>query len=356
MKLSKSSQANVEQFMENRMAVDAIGKALSRAKSYGFTNAERQPLIIQKLKIANAYKESKERILTDFVNCNVMELTENWYAILCLNGSKKDILVCPLNKKNLADIQHDFITGKLKPQSEYGQFIKQNTNHKALDQYKIDTFKVADKIMEEFLDCICTITRNKQEYSLTSHCLRRWNERVYENDEKLNKDTRKNAVGDLAKSFAESQLVYENSDGRFFFNKEDVIFFVVSQDNSVVTLWKSKFGFSCEDIDRVTTLMQLDYINQIQKEFYAYKEECDKEVERLKEEENSYINSVHYLEEQIESLINLKNKIQAKREQLGQHISEVKNSITGKYKILKKEESLLFKPHKMVTDVNEEED
>lgn len=354
MKIPKVCESKAELFMTCRKNNDAINKAVAKAKTLGFTNSECQPLIIEKMRIGTEFEEVKQKIMNEFLKCNIVELIDSWYAIICQEeNGKQDILVIPFIPDNLQQIAFDFVKNKAKAKNEYDQFIKANMNHESLDRYKIEILRRQDYYLKTFFSCTDKVIRDGVEHSITAHCIRRWNERIRQASDDVCKENREEIVKELSYSFTHSLPVYQNDDGQFFLNKDDMVFFVVGNDNSILSLWRNKFGFSCTEIDKIATLMQLEHTNNVKKEFCEYQNKQNKVIAELEQQKKNRRETLKYLTEQIETLIALKNKKIDEQQNIGEQIAQIKTDINKKRMNLLKEEALLFKPHRMVTDEEE---
>ena len=352
MKFTKIPMQELQSFMDSRKMQDAINKALSKAKSYGMSEQECQPLIIQKLKVANEFKQKKNYIISCCIDSNLVDFGGNWYGIICTNGKQNDLIVHPLVSNTLDQIYVDFVSERVKRKDEYDTFIKENTDFGTLDEYKNDILRLRDKVIFDFFNCADSLIKNNKEYKLTSHCMRRWRERIEPHIEKMNVENHELVVEGITKSFQRSQFVYLGDDEncRFFLDREEMIFFVVSMDNIIMSLWRNDFGFSDKKINAIATSMQLENVQKFRDEYEDYKLQKWLEVDYLKSERN-YINSdIDEINKQIEQLISARTELRNRDEEIRNEISAVQSNVNDKHVALLREESFIFKAHKVVME------
>lgn len=350
MKFTKIPTKDLQSFMESRKMQDAINKALSKAKSYGMSEQECQPLIIQKLKIVNEFKQNKNYIISCCIDSNLVDFGNNWYGIVCSNGKQNDLIVHPLVSNTLNQIYVDFVSERIKKKEEYDSFIKANTDFGTLDEYKNEILRLRDKLIFDFFNCADSITKDNKEYKLTSHCMRRWRERIEPHIETMNVENHELVVDGITKSFQRSEFVYLGDDEncKFFLDKEEMIFFVVSMDNIIMSLWRNDFGFTDKKINAVATLMQLENVQKLRNEYEDYKFNKWLEIDYMKSE-RSYISSdIDEINRQIEELTKQRTSLREKDEEIRNNITSIQNDVNEKHVALLHEESFIFKSHKVV--------
>ena len=349
-KFAKIPIKDINAFVDIRKQNDAINKAITKAKSYGMSESECQTLTLKKLKIAQEYKDIKDKVMFGCIDSNLIDFGDNWYGILCSVNRKNELIVHPLVSNCLEEIQIDFNNSRLKPREEYDSIIKNNTDFESLNSYKNDVMRMRDSMLFEFLDCTDIIYKDDVCYNLTSHCMRRWNERIRHSKDKVTIETHEEIVNEIANAFEKSEYVYQGDDenSRFFMNKEYNIMFVVTIDNIIMTLWRNNFGFTNEEINRTATIMQLDNVIEYRKQYNEFKESQFEIISKLESDKEICKKSIFDIEEQIARLVDEKNEIKHSEREISQQINDVKSAINERHVNLLREENFIFKACKFV--------
>ena len=233
-----------EDFMNARLKYDAVQKAIKKAEILRLSPIECQPLFAEKYKLQDDFKTKKEKVIAAQIN-NIVNLNDGWYGILYKNGKKTEMLVSPLNSEHLDSIKIDFTTDRLKERDEYTQFVNDNFNQTILNKYMNKVQRKADEYLKQFFDCQDTIRKNDKTYFLTYHCIKRWNERVNNSNDKFDVNQRQEIVSNIESSFKKSNCVYymEETETEYYLNQEDMVLFVITNDDVIATLWVNNFGF-----------------------------------------------------------------------------------------------------------------
>jgi len=349
-KFAKVPIKDIRNFMELRKQNDAINKAITKAKSYGISDSECQTLILKKLKIAQDFKEQKEKLIRACIDTNLIDLENNWYGVLCGINRKNELIVHPLVSNCLESIQIDFTNTRLKDRDEFDSILKNNTDLNAIEVYRNDILRLRDAMLYEFFDCTDSIEKDGETFRITSHCMRRWNERIRHAKEKVQIDTHEEVVNEITQAFVNSNFAYQADDenSRFFVNRENGIFFVVSVDNVIMTLWKNDFGFTNDEINRIATLMQLDNVIKYRQEYNEYKDSQAETLSQLENDKAVCKNAINDIDNQIARLIEEKNDIRMNEKNINQQISDIKASINEKHVDLLREENYILKAYKFV--------
>lgn len=351
-KFAKISSKTLEDFWEARFLHDAINKAINKAKLLGFTEANCQPLIIEKLKVAKDFKDSTQEILDSCMNSNLVKFNESWYGIVCMIGKKASLMVCPLHPEHLDEIYIDFSSDKAKLKEEHSQFIKDNMNREVLDDYKNKIVRKQDEILNKFFDCTDHLIKEKQKFLITSHCIQRWDERIKHGNGKFKNDKRKGIVNSIIKSFLKAKFVYssESIGSNFYLDKDNMVFYAVSDDNIILTLWKNDYGFTDEKINNITTMLQLKYITECQKKLYKAKHKVENVILEKKNRKCDLDLDISTLDGQIEALNKQKQLMIEEKNKISQEIANNEDIVFEYQRQLQHEESLIFKSHKTVNE------
>ena len=345
---------DLDDTMDCKLKNDSINKALVHAKALQFTDSDCMPLTMEKMKLVQEYLELKDKVMNSCVNTNIIKFNEFWFGILCKKNNKNELIVKPLNEEYVNSIKIDFVSNKVKSKDEYDPFIDANLNQEEHKRYVHKVLRQADEYLKQFFKCENTVNKNGNVFYITSHCIKRWEERVNNNNYKANRDKRVSIVDDLSQSFVHSIEVYssisDNITTRFFLNINDMVFFAVTVDNVILTLWKNSFGFSDDAINAQATIMQLEYVKKLSEEFKKLKEEHCAFIIWKKNDLEIVTDNINNLQNQIEELNVRKNELESKAEGLKNEINESRKTLKEFNKKLKKEESLIFKQHKILKD------
>ena len=160
-----------------------------------------------------------------------------------------------------------------------------------------------------------------------------------------------------SKSFVQSKLVYykEETGSYYYLNYEDLILYVVTEDNIIATLWKNEFGFSSDEINRQITLLQLEKIQKTKNKFDKIKYKINKNISDCDREINDYQNKIKNVEKQINDLLEQKNDLIEQQNEVKDKNMLLKQNLNDEYQILQKEENFILKPHRLVTVDDKEE-
>lgn len=269
---------------------------------------------------------------------------------------KTEMLVSPLNSEHLDSIKIDFTTDRLKERDEYTQFVNDNFNQTILNKYMNKVQRKADEYLKQFFDCQDTIRKNDKTYFLTYHCIKRWNERVNNSNDKFDVNQRKEIVSNIESSFKKSNCVYymEETETEYYLNQEDMVLFVITNDDVIATLWVNNFGFSDKEINKVITLMQLQKIKSVRDNYNIIKKEYNNDIQMLHEDEQIFTNQLFDVNEQIKFLVKQRNELQNKKDEIQEKILKRRTELNKEYLKLQHEENIIFKPQKLVS-VDEEQ-
>ena len=344
-----------EDFMNARLKYDAVQKAIKKAEILRLSPIECQPLFAEKYKLQDDFKAKKEKVIAAQIN-NIVNLNDGWYGILYKNGKKTEMLVSPLNSEHLDSIKIDFTTDRLKERDEYTQFVNDNFNQTILNKYMNKVQRKADEYLKQFFDCQDTIRKNDKTYFLTYHCIKRWNERVNNSNDKFDVNQRKEIVSNIESSFKKSNCVYymEETETEYYLNQEDMVLFVITNDDVIATLWVNNFGFSDKEINKVITLMQLQKIKSARDNYNIIKKEYNNDIQMLHEDEQIFANQLFDVNEQIKFLVKQRNELQDKKDEIQEKILKRRTELNKEYLKLQHEENIIFKPQKLVS-VDEEQ-
>ena len=343
-------QIAIKDFMESRFLYDAMTKAIARAKGYRLSATEYYPLSAELYKLSEDYKTKKDLIIASQTT-NVVDLGNGWIGLLYKKGKKTDICINPLTTNGIEDITIDFVTDRLQEKDEYDQFIHDHFNQEVLAKYKNDVLRKADEYLFQFFQYDDKINKNGTQYFLTLHCITRWDERINNGNGKIDANKRKDIVKDIVKSFVQSKLVYykEETGSYYYLNYEDLILYVVTEDNIIATLWKNEFGFSSDEINRQITLLQLEKIQKTKNKFDKIKYKINKNISDCDREINDYQNKIKNIEKQINDLLEQKNDLIEQQNEVKDKNMLLKQNLNDEYQILQKEENFILKPHRLVT-------
>ena len=344
----------LDKFFTAKFNFDSIEKALSHARALQYTDQDCQMLIIERIKYMKEYQSLKDQIINGCVSNNIVRINDNWFGILCRRSNKNELLVHPLYDTNIPSITLDFSSSKAKYKDEYDKFIEDNTNNEELAKYTNKVSRKADELLNQFFDCENSVVKNGVTFYLTAHCIQRWAQRINGVEQKITLKNRDKIVNELSKSFQQSIEVYssinENFITRFFLNFKDMIFFAVSSDHVILSLWKNSFGFSDDNINAQATIMQLQYIKKIAEEYQSMYLKHSNYVMQKKNELEALNQEMKNLETQIMALQQQQSKYQESHESIKMEINSNRKLLKEMLKKLKREESLIFKQHRMIFD------
>lgn len=353
---AKISKKTIDDYWEARFLHDAINKAINKAKTLGFTEENCQPLIIEKLKIAKDYKDCTQEMIDSCISSNIIRINEDWYGIICMAGKKPTMIVYPLHQERINEIYVDFSFDKAKSREDYTQFVKDNMNHEVLNDYKNKVFRKQDEILNKFFNCTDHLDKNGKTFLITSHCIQRWDERIEKGDGRFQNEKRAEIVNRLMKSFKNAKFVYTSDSigSNFYLDKNNMIFYAVSDDNIILTLWKNEYGFSDTKINNITTMLQLEYIKGCQNKLEKLRKKYDKVISSKEQEKEILLTNIELVNKKIEELLKQKEDLTAQKKALSDNIIQDKNVVFEHERKLKYEESLIFKNHKMVGECEKE--
>lgn len=351
-RFAKISQKELDEFLEARLIYTGTNKAIAQAKVLGFNDSDCQTLVIEKLKRLKTYQDISDSIINQSIKTNVVKFNDKWYGIICMSKNHKDMMVNPLTHTNIKSIVIDFVNTRAKSRDEYEQFVKDNLDKEELECYKNKVLRKKDEILKEFLNCTNNITKNNKTYIITQHCILRWEERINNNEtKKIHNKKRENIIYNIDLSFQRSMLVYENKteETKFYLDKKLMIFFVVSSNNVIMSLWRNDYGFTDTKINDMATFMQLEYIKLNQKKYDKNLIQYNKKINELKLNENEIRTDIDKISLQINDLTEQKNKMVEIKNTIIDNIKNVNDFICEEQKSLSKEESLVFRAHKKIS-------
>lgn len=352
MKVTKPSEKEVTRFFEARIAKDAISKTLDKAKSLHLTESECQPIIFKRFQLEKDFFDLKQDLIAkSIINSNLIDFQNGWYGIIAQNKDKTELLVSPLTNINVDDFICDFNVGTVKSKQEYSNLMVGKIDSNALADYKTLVFRKQDEFLKEFFNCENKIIKNDEEFLLTSHCIRRWKERIVKNSDSMTMDLRKQFVEEISQSFKNAKFTYLGSGGdKYFLDEDNMAFFVVTVDNVIATLWRNTYQFPTMEIDKVCTLMILSHLQKKKAEFEEFQKQENEKIDSLCVTIQNQQEEIDDIDRQISDLWAKKSDCVKKQEELKQQIKEYQDGINNVRNDLRKEESLLFKPHKVVLD------
>jgi len=341
----------LNRFLDAKLEFDSVEKALSRAKALRFNDQDCNTLVIERMKCMKEYQSLKDTMIHSFSNTNVVKISDDWYGILC---KKNELLVQPLKQGSINSIALDFATEKVKSKDEYAKFIEENVNNDELNRYTNKVLRKADELLNKFFNCENSIKKGNNTYFLTAHCIKRWEERINNSNKKITIKSREKIVEDLSKSFSQAIEVYsnvtENFETKFFLNFDDMIFFAVTGDNIILSLWKNTFGFSNDSINKKATLMQLEYVKDISRTYKLLNDKHSFFVKKKKNDLELLNKKIEDINNQINDLLKEKENVTSQHNSIKAEINSSRKVLKDALKSLKKEEALIFRQHKTLNE------
>ena len=146
----------------------------------------------------------------------------------------------------------------------------------------------------------------------------------------------------------------EETETEYYLNQEDMVLFVITNDDVIATLWVNNFGFSDKEINKVITLMQLQKIKSVRDNYNIIKKEYNNDIQMLHEDEQIFTNQLFDVNEQIKFLVKQRNELQNKKDEIQEKILKRRTELNKEYLKLQHEENIIFKPQKLVS-VDEEQ-
>lgn len=351
MKVTKLSEKEVSRFFEARMNRDAISKTLQKAKSLHMTESECQPIILKRFQLEKEFMEIKQELISKaIINSNLIDFQNGWYGIVIQNKKSVDIMTSPLKEINVDDFICDFNVESSKTRQEYSQLMAGKIDFDILEKYQDNVFRKQDEYLKEFFGCENSIEKDDKTFFLTSHCIKRWKERIKKNDDEMTIELRKNISEEIHQAFVNAELVYQNNTGDYYLDKNTMAFFVVSLDNVIITLWRNTYNFPSDEINNACTLMILEHLKEKQKEFIRHENEKEQNLLELNQHIKEKDEEIEAVQQEINVLLAKKKSLEECKKVYLEGIECVHEVFNKACCEMKEEENLLFKPHKVVCD------
>ena len=336
------------QLFDAKLTLSAINLAIKNARNLNFDASKMARLISYKTKIYNDKKSLEFNALADLVTKDVDMLSNGWMAIAYYKDNNKrsarQLFLTPLKNMSVSEVV-DILNknqNNISPQKLFKNYI----DDQQINIYRLQVNNKAVSLLQSII-----MEDSKQEYEeiITAHAFKRWCERILNN---LNANTlsvseRKKVLQDIHKDFSSAKLKYSQQETSkdFYLNEESMIIYCVKK-NTIISIWKNDFGFSCNDINASITLKQFEYINQKQKNVEIESNNLLTEISNIENDISSQETSLLQLKEELSLL---KEKIKDKEQDIQleqEQIKELKEQINQAKKDLVKEENILFKKFK----------
>lgn len=349
MKFEKISQKILDDFWNARIVNDATNKAIEKAQRMGFKKSDYQSLIAEKLRSSMTFKQKKDEIESAILVSNLVQFNEHWFGILCDSGKHAELLVYPLITDNLKQIYVEPSFQSLPKQTQLQDFLNTNMDRDALYEYKNLVLRKQDELLNNCLSYVNTVRRKDQTYYLSSHCLRRWNERIHTVSKKVDNNGWNKIAAELEKSFARATYMYTSDfhNGNLYLDRKRMVFYIVGDDNVIITLWKKQFGFS-KKVDDECAWMQLKVMKEKQKRFYATRERLKKKIGDIEEKQKRAKYRMELLNSSAESLSKRQATMQSSIDMLGAEIEKYQNELNQAEQSLIHDEDIIFKNSQIV--------
>ena len=336
------------QLFEAKLTLSAINLAMRNAKSLDFDSSKMARLTSYKTKIYNDKKALEFNALSELVTQDVDLLSNGWMAIAYYKDNNKNsarqLFLTPL--KNISVSEAIDVLNKNQNNISPQKLFKNYIDEQQINIYRLQVNNKAVSLLQSII-----MEESKQQYKeiITAHAFKRWCERILNNldSNSLSISERKKVLQDIHKDFSSAKLKYSQKETSkdFYLNEDSMIIYCVKK-NTIISIWKNDFGFSCDDINASITLKQFEYINKKQNDVEEENNNLSTEISNIEE---TISNQKTILAQLKEELFLLKEKIEDKEQdiQLGQEqIKELKNKINQSKKDLMKEENILFKKFK----------
>lgn len=336
------------QLFEAKLTLSAINLAMRNAKSLDFDSSKMARLASYKTKIYNDKKALEFNALSELVTQDVDLLSNGWMAIAYYKDNNKNsarqLFLTPL--KNISVSEAIDVLNKNQNNISPQKLFKNYIDEQQINIYRLQVNNKAVSLLQSII-----MEESKQQYKeiITAHAFKRWCERILNNldSNSLSISERKKVLQDIHKDFSSAKLKYSQKETSkdFYLNEDSMIIYCVKK-NTIISIWKNDFGFSCDDINASITLKQFEYINKKQNDVEEENNNLSTEISNIEE---TISNQKTILAQLKEELFLLKEKIEDKEQdiQLGkEQVKELQNKINQSKKDLMKEENILFKKFK----------
>lgn len=349
-------RARLDKFMHARFMYDSINKAITKAGLLGFDDADCQPLVIEKLKNLQIYKSMCGSI-TSTASTNVVQFDEHWFGIICQGRGQLELLVYPLKPGSIDSIVLNFAVDRVRQRADYTEFIHANVDAEVLDAYKLTVTREQDAILARVLGCENVVNRGSRRYMITTHCLRRWLERVDGVQPQLNTVNRPVIIKQMTTSFRRATSVYTYIDGSttFYLDRVKMIFYAVSPDDVILSLWVNSYGFSDQAINDTATMLQLANVRRRRLAYDDVADDVDGKLAVVENDVSLVLDRLADVDAELAALTETRRQLTTTADELRAKAGDITSVKTAELAKLRAEENLLFKNHRrlMGSDVND---
>ena len=356
--LDKISETVANQLFEAKLNLSAINLAIRNAKSLNFNSSQMARLSSYKAKMFSEKKTVEFNALAELVTKNVDKLSNGWMAIAYYkeNNNKKtsrQLFLTPLEDNISVSDVIDTLNKNQNNSNNPQLLFKKYIDDSKINLYRLQVNNKAISILQSII-----MENNKQSYEeiITAHAFSRWCERILNrlDTDNLSIEERKEILQSIHKDFSHATLKYSQKDTEkdFYLNEDSMIIYCV-KNNTIISIWKNDFGFSCEEINASITLKQFDYLNKKQKEVEEEDENLDKEIFTIKGNIDTQKLELTQLKEELHSLKERIKKWEQNIQDKEEEIVDLQNKKNQVQKELIKEENILFtkfKPEALVED------
>lgn len=346
-----SEQARLDKFMTARFMHDSINRALAKAKTLGFSDADCQPIVIEKLKNLQIYKDMLSLITTSALT-NVVRFGEGWFGIICVTRGKPDLIVYPFKPEVIDNLEVNFAVTAAQPRAVYDELTKTAVNFEIIDDYRNRVARERDAILAKILNFDNIILRGKRQFAITSHCVDRWLERVDCSSAQLNAVNRCEVIRRMTASFRRATNVYTYVDGSstFYLDPKLMIFYAVSADDVILSLWVNSYGFTEQTINASSTLLQVVNARQRQINFRQVSAEVSRKTELVNTQLVEIDGKLGDVDARIAELQAWRDELLERRTKLTDDVQRLKAIRSTELSKLTTEENLLFRDHRKLTE------
>lgn len=280
---------------------------------------------------------------------NILELDSDWVAVrVCDSNGNMSLGIHPISSDNFFVIQRDGRTGRELSPKELETLVPScvttavslQTDKKLISQAddlvmslrRKDSPPTREDAVEG--DLLTLVSRHTGiRYIQRFLGIQSPNESLESSYLNSNREQVEEAIIDMYKN---STLIWSDEDVNYYLHDEDNVVFVVGDDNTIITMYEEKFGFS-KSINRTIVLNQVKEIERAFNNMRDKEEEYNNVTDRLQSNLNSIDSDIEVLKKKIEALNSEKGVINAEIKMHGDKVQVAKKEYSVEF-------SKLFKP------------
>lgn len=340
---STINQEKVDEFMRVFDRMSILSVAIKTCEKENIPTEVFRDFTIEFTQLKKDKQNLEFELLADFIDTNILKFKDNWYGIVFYKNRVRKLFLAPIKEDvDFKELENIVSNKSFIPEHDLSLYRDLNEDTNNRNRVCAEALKLVHEV----------VSGNSNRLLVSHHAYMRWEERVA--NKKL---SRTDAIKAIEEDFDKAKKVYTSSEAEFYLNEDSMVFYCVKNKNVLVSLWINSFEpIEYPKLVKNITLLQLEYLNDLQQNIENQKKDNNKQIEEFVDNTKKYAEEIQQFKSEIESL---QQQI-ADKEALIEHTIKTKEELLVKNEELDKklisQEDILFTKFRMDLKNYEEEE